>query len=84
MDDIGLENSDESLELSKFDPKVTPSPTLSSCEQLLLSLFRQLPELEQQRLMEALDANQRGEVCRQNDRKHKYLVFQRPVTTYVF
>ena len=28
MDDIGLENHAESRELLKFEPKVTPNPTL--------------------------------------------------------
>jgi len=64
VDDIGLENHAESRELLKFDPKVTPNPTLSDSERHLLYLFLQLPEREQQKLIEVLDADQRDKLDR--------------------
>ena len=39
--------------------KFTPNPTLSRIEQRLLKLFRQLPELEKERLIEEVEASHR-------------------------
>ena len=59
MDDIGLENCAETKGKVSSHQKLTPNPTPSKSEQRLLNLFRQLPEVEQRRLIEELEQLQR-------------------------
>ena len=59
MDDIGLENSTESKQKQHPSKKLTPNPTPSKAEKRFLSLFRQLPEDEQRRLIEELEVRNR-------------------------
>lgn len=55
----GLENTAENKGKSNFCKKLTPNPTPSDVEQHFLSLFRQLPETERDRLIEELEASHR-------------------------
>ena len=59
VDDIGLENSAETRRKRGTAGKATRKATRSASEQRLLSLFQQLPEHEQHRLIEELEASHR-------------------------